>query len=76
MRILVAGFQHETNTFAPSKADWAAFQSGAGYPETTRGAAMLERMAPTSLPIGGFLRDAAERGWPRPATRARSRSWR
>ncbi|ODU56695.1 MAG: microcystin degradation protein MlrC [Comamonadaceae bacterium SCN 68-20] len=63
MRILVAGFQHETNTFAPSRADWAAFQSGAGYPETTRGAAMLERMAPTSLPIGGFLRDAAERGW-------------
>ena len=63
MRILVAGFQHETNTFAPSQADWAAFQSGAGYPESTRGAAMLARMAPTSLPMGGFLRDAAERGW-------------
>jgi microcystin degradation protein MlrC len=63
MRIFVAGFQHETNTFAPSRADWAAFQSGAGYPETTRGSAMLERMAPTSLPMGGFIRDAAERGW-------------
>jgi microcystin degradation protein MlrC len=24
---------------------------------------MLARMAPTSLPMGGFLRDAAERGW-------------
>ncbi|MFY9512977.1 MAG: M81 family metallopeptidase, partial [Rubrivivax sp.] len=63
MRILVAGFQHETNTFAPSKADWAAFQSGAGYPESTRGAAMLQRMGGTSLPAGGFIRDAAERGW-------------
>ena len=28
MRIFVAGFQHETNTFAPSKADWSAFESG------------------------------------------------
>lgn len=63
MRILVAGFQHETNTFAPSKADWAAFESGAGYPETTHGAAMLARMGGTVLPMGGFIRDAAERGW-------------
>ena len=63
MRIFVAGFQHETNTFAPTRADWAAFQSGAGYPEATRGAAMLARMGGTSLPMGGFIRDAAERGW-------------
>jgi microcystin degradation protein MlrC len=63
MRILVAGFQHETNTFAPSKADWAAFESGAGYPAASRGAAMLERLAPSSLPMGGFIRDARERGW-------------
>jgi microcystin degradation protein MlrC len=63
MRILVAGFQHETNTFAPSKADWAAFQSGAGYPASCRGAAMLDRLRPTSLPLGGFIRDAQERGW-------------
>ena len=63
MRVFVAGFQHETNTFAPSKADWAAFEAGAGWPEVTRGAAMLERLGPTTLPMGGFLRDAAERGW-------------
>jgi microcystin degradation protein MlrC len=63
MRILVAGFQHETNTFAPSKADWAAFESGAGYPAVSRGMAMLERLAPGSLPMGGFIRDARERGW-------------
>ena len=28
MRIAVGGFQHETNTFAPSKADYNAFESG------------------------------------------------
>ena len=63
MHILVAGFQHETNTFAPTKADWAAFQSGAGYPASCRGDEMLQRLAPTSLPLGGFIRDAQERGW-------------
>ena len=45
MRILIAGFQHETNTFAPSKADWAAFESGSAFPAFSRGAAMLERLA-------------------------------
>ncbi len=63
MRIFVAGFQHETNTFAPSKADWAAFESGSAFPAFSRGAAMLERLAPTSLPMGGFIRDARRRGW-------------
>nr|MCU0806224.1 M81 family metallopeptidase [Burkholderiales bacterium] len=27
-RIAVGGFQHETNTFAPSKADYHAFELG------------------------------------------------
>jgi len=63
MHIFVAGFQHETNTFAPTRADWAAFQSGAGYPESTHGAAMLARMGGTVLPMGGFIREAQARGW-------------
>jgi microcystin degradation protein MlrC len=61
--IFVAGFHHETNTFAPSPADWAAFNTGAGYPAYSRGAAMLERMSPTSQAIGGFLAEAVEHGW-------------
>jgi len=28
LRVLVAGYPQETNTFAPSKADWAAFNRG------------------------------------------------
>ena len=39
--ILVAGFQHETNTFAPSKADYANFERGQGFPPMSRGADVL-----------------------------------
>lgn len=63
MRIFVAGFHHETNTFAPSPADWAAFTCGAGYPAYARGAAMLEQMRGGALPIAGFAAVARERGW-------------
>ena len=27
-RIAIGGFQHETNTFAPSRADYAQFEAG------------------------------------------------
>ncbi|MBK7531756.1 M81 family metallopeptidase [Piscinibacter sp.] len=63
MRIFLAGFHHETNTFAPSVADWAAFEAGAGYPAYARGEAMLEQMAGGSLAIAGFVREARARGW-------------
>jgi microcystin degradation protein MlrC len=63
MRVFVAGFHHETNTFAPTKANWAAFEAGAGYPAYARGETMLERMSGSSLPIGGFTAAARERGW-------------
>jgi microcystin degradation protein MlrC len=61
--IFVAGFHHETNTFAPSPADWAAFECGAGYPAYARGAAMLARMEGSSLAIGGFVDVARQLGW-------------
>ena len=63
MRIFVAGFQHETNTFAPSKADWPAFESGSAFPAYSVGPAMLERLGGTSMPMGGFIRSARRRGW-------------
>ncbi|MES2098701.1 MAG: M81 family metallopeptidase [Pseudomonadota bacterium] len=61
--IFIAGFHHETNTFAPSPADWAAFTCGAGYPPYARGDAMLARMASTAQAIGGFIGEALEHGW-------------
>ena len=63
MNIFVAGFHHETNTFAPSPADWAAFTCGAGYPAYSRGDAMLAQMAPTQSALGGFAQAAAGFGW-------------
>ena len=63
MNIFVAGFHHETNTFAPSPADWDAFTCGAGYPAYAQGAAMLAQMAPTQSALGGFVQAAAEFGW-------------
>jgi microcystin degradation protein MlrC len=38
--IAVGGFQHETNTFAPTKADYRAFEAGAGRPGVQFGAAV------------------------------------
>ncbi len=63
MRIFVAGFHHESNTFAPSVADWAAFEAGAGYPAYSRGPAMLVQMGNGSLAIAGFVREARALGW-------------
>ncbi|MBC5764539.1 M81 family metallopeptidase [Ramlibacter albus] len=62
-RILVAGYQHETNTFAPSLADWAAFTRGDSFPEFTRGAAMVERLRGINIPVAGFLDAARSFGW-------------
>jgi len=62
-RILIAGFQHETNTFAPSRADWAAFTRGDCFPPFVRGAALLQQLGGLNLPAGGFIDAARGRGW-------------
>ncbi|WP_349295602.1 M81 family metallopeptidase (plasmid) [Thioclava sp. 'Guangxiensis'] len=63
MRVLLAGFQHETNTFAKDRADMAAFEHGGGFPALCRGAAIAEVMTPTvNLPAAGFLRAAKAAG--------------
>ncbi len=63
MRILVAGYQHETNTFAPTLADWSAFTRGESFPAFVHGEALLARMRGVNLPIGGFIAAAHARGW-------------
>ena len=62
-RILIAGYQHETNTFAPSLADWAAFQSGEAFPAYVRGQAMIDQMTGVNIPAGGFIDAARREGW-------------
>ncbi len=63
MRVLVAGFQHEANTFAPAVSDWAAFERGDFFPPYARGEAMLSRHTTSGMPISGFLAEAARSGW-------------
>lgn len=61
MKILIAGFQHETNTFAPSNADYENFVRGEGFPAMARGADVL-KLREINIPIGGFIKQMEARG--------------
>src|SRR5258706_551485 len=54
MRVLIAGFQHETNTFAPSKATYDSFVHGEGFPAMARGDDLL-KLRDVNIPAGGFI---------------------
>lgn len=62
MRIAVGGFQHETNTFAPSKADYAAFAQADSWPALQRGAGLLDAFVGMNIPIAGFIEAARAKG--------------
>src|SRR5215467_12005181 len=53
--IAVGGFQHETNTFAPSKAGYAAFEDGGGWPPITFGVEIAPRLAGANIPAAGAI---------------------
>ena len=56
MRIGIGGFQHETNTFAPSRATWEDFaEKGGGWPRLVSGPAMLGAVAGANIPVAGFI---------------------
>ncbi len=63
LNILIAGYQHETNTFAPSLADWDAFTAGHTFPAYIRGPAMQAKFSGVNIPVGGFIDAATARGW-------------
>ncbi|HWA38130.1 MAG TPA: M81 family metallopeptidase, partial [Burkholderiales bacterium] len=54
-RIAIGGFQHETNTFAPSKADYAAFEDGGGWPGVQYGAAIFGAVQGANIPAEGAI---------------------
>ena len=62
-RVLIAGLHHETNTFAPTRADWSAFHRGETFPAYVQGEAMVERFADANISVGGFIQGARQRGW-------------
>ena len=62
-RVAMAGFLHETNTFAPSKARMADFVQGGGYMPLVRGAQMIPQSKGINLGIGGAIEFAESAGW-------------
>src|SRR6201991_272886 len=62
-RIAVGGFLHETNTFAPTKATFADFQHGGGWPAMTVGPDVLKVMRKINLGLAGFVEPAEANGW-------------
>lgn len=61
-RIALAGFLHETNTFAPIKAAWDDFVRAEGFPGLTQGAEILDVFPPINIGTGGFIREARALG--------------
>ena len=62
-RIAVGGFLHETNTFAPTKATYADFVHGGGWPSMTIGADVLKVMRNINVGLAGFIGAAEANGW-------------
>ena len=62
-RIAVGGFLHETNTFAPTKATYADFVHGGGWPSMTQGADVLRVMPHINVGLAGFVGEAEQNGW-------------
>ncbi|MER9548347.1 M81 family metallopeptidase [Mesorhizobium sp. M0322] len=55
LRVAIAGFQHETNTFAPFGASYDDFARADGWPAMTLGAEILDVFPALEIPMGGFI---------------------
>lgn len=53
MRIAIGGFQHETNTFAPVKADFRAFEQADAWPRLVVGAELWDEIEGVHIPVAG-----------------------
>ena len=54
-RIAIGGMQHETNTFAPSRADYAAFEAGGAWPGARYGEAVFAAVEGANIPAAGAI---------------------
>ena len=61
-RIAIGGFQHETNTFAPTPAGLEDFARPGPWPGWTHGSAIFEVVSGINIPISGFIARAHAAG--------------
>ena len=61
-RIAVGGLQHETNTFAPSKADYGAFEAGGGWPGVQYGEPVFAAVEGANIPAAGAIQALRAQG--------------
>ncbi|PCE23243.1 microcystin degradation protein MlrC [Paraburkholderia acidicola] len=61
MRIMLAGFRHESNTFASTQASYEDFVHGGSGPPLSRGAEILTFKS-LNLPVAGFMKEAEVNG--------------
>lgn len=54
-RIAIGGMQHETNTFAPTRADYPAFAAGGGWPGAQFGDALFSAVDGANIPAAGAI---------------------
>jgi microcystin degradation protein MlrC len=62
-RIVFGGFLHETNTFAPSRADYDKFLQGGGWPALAEGEAIFPAVHNVNVSASGFIEAGREAGW-------------
>jgi len=62
-RVAIGGFLHETNTFAPTKADYDAFMHGGGRASIADAASVLAMMRDINAGQAGFIAVADANGW-------------
>jgi microcystin degradation protein MlrC len=62
-RVALAGFLHETNTFAPTKALMSDFVQGGGYMPLARGQALIDQSRGINLGMGGAVVFGESAGW-------------
>jgi microcystin degradation protein MlrC len=61
-RIAVGGMQHETNTFAPSRADYKAFEAGGGWPGVQFGESVFAAVEGANIPAAGAIQALRAQG--------------
>lgn len=61
-RIAIGGMQHETNTFAPSRADYGAFEAGGGWPGVQYGEPVFAAVEGANIPAAGAIQALRAQG--------------